>query len=260
MQIFLILATLLGGGRVAARDMAVVGTGDGLEILRSVSAAFSTANPGHSVNVPASIGSGGAIAAVGSDREILGRVARPLTTTEQASGLVYHPVLRIPVAFYVHPELKTRSLTSEQLRSIFAGTVLSWSDVGGEAVRIRVVRREEADSSTAVLRATMPVFSDLKFTERSKLAQTTQDAVDSIRDNSGAIGFAPYSAILAAQLGVVAVDGKAPDHPDYASAVILALIYKSERLDETARRYIGFFATEEAKQLISRFGARPLSR
>ena len=106
-------------------------------------------------------------------------------------------------SFFVHPGVPVRSLTGEQLRAIFAGEITSWKDVGGPDVRIRVVRREEADSSISAFRAAIPEFRNIKFTERSKFAVTTQDAIDSIRDNEGAIGFASYSSQLARQLDAI---------------------------------------------------------
>lgn len=259
-KIILFSLALLGATPAFARQLSVVGTGDGLEILRAVAKAFEADFPGDFVEVPPSIGSGGAIASVGSDREMLGRIARPLTANELASGLVYHPVFRVPTAFYVHPDVRPRSLTSLQLRTIFSGEVGDWSELGGPAMRIRIVRREEADSSLAVLRAALPAFRDLRFTERSKLAQTTQEAIESIRDNPGAIGFAPFSAALAKELGVIKVDGLSPEDEGYASGVELALIYKSERLTSEARRWISYFTSDRARRIIRGYGAKPVVR
>lgn len=254
------LLLLAGTACVAARDITVVGTGDGLEILKSVSDAFNRANPGIKVSVPPSIGSGGAIVAVGSNREILGRVARPLTNTEEASGIAYRPIFHVPTAFFVHPEVPVRNLTPAQLRGIFAGEISSWKQVGGPDLRIRVVRREEADSSLAVLRWTIPAFQDLKLSERSKLAVTTQEAIDSIKENPGAIGFGSYSVALAKELGVVSISGVAPTDKDYAPRVTLALIYKPERIDGDIKRYIEFFWHNEVKGILESYGARPAER
>ena len=249
-------ALALLAGAAQAEPLAVVGTGDGLDILRVVADVFRAQNPTIDLRVPDSIGSGGAIAAVGTERERLGRVARPLTAGEAASGIAYQPIIRIPTVFYVHPDVPVRSLTVDQLRRIFTGEVASWRDLGGPDVRVRVVRREDADSSVQVFRATFAGFHDLKFTERSKLALTTQEAVGAVLDNAGAIGFGPYSANLARQLGVIAVDGIEPTDPRYPANVVLALIYKTPRLDADMARFAGFFKTEDARAIVTAFGAR----
>ena len=76
------------------------------------------------------------------------------------------------------------------------GKILNWKEVGGADVRIRVVRREDADTTLIVLRASMPGWKDLAITEKSKLAMTTQEATASVREVPGAIGFGPFSKDL----------------------------------------------------------------
>lgn len=242
---------------LSAREITIVGTGDGLDLLKEIGAAYTAANPATIITVPPSIGSGGAIVAVGSERESLGRVARPLTPSEASSGIDYRPVFTVPSAFFVHPGVPVRSLTGEQLRAIFSGEITSWKDVGGPNLRIRVVRREEADSSIAVFRASIPEFKAMKFTERSKFAVTTQEAVDSIRDNEGAIGFASYSSRLAKQLGVVALNGVMPTDKAYPANVTLALIFKPGKIDAEISAFLAFFRSEAARRLLLDLGARP---
>jgi phosphate transport system substrate-binding protein len=99
-----------------AASLAVVGTGDGMEMLQAVSALFSAERFGVVVSVPPSIGSGGAVAAVGGDRNVLGRVARPLKDAEKEQGLETTPIVRIPSAFFVHPGVGVRAQTTKQIK------------------------------------------------------------------------------------------------------------------------------------------------
>lgn len=252
--------SLSAAGPGSAGQVAVVGTGDGMEILQEIASSFRSQFEGMDVVVPPSIGSGGAIAAVGSGRAILGRVARPLKENERASGVEYHPVLAIPAAFYVHPGVRRRNFTTRELRRIFSGEVTNWREVGGDDLRIRIVRREDADSTLLVLRAALPEFRDIVFTERSKLAMTTQEAFESIRGNPGAIGFGPYSTEMTRRLGVIEVDGRTPTHPDYPAHVELALIYRPESVNQDIRRFIDYFATQQVRQIIRDFGAKPIAQ
>src|SRR3954449_12283225 len=79
-----------------AGDLAVVGTGDGIDLLRAVGAAYTAEHPETNVIVPPSVGSGGGIAAVNSDKQVLARVARPLSDSEKDAGLVATPIFRLP--------------------------------------------------------------------------------------------------------------------------------------------------------------------
>jgi phosphate transport system substrate-binding protein len=70
----------------AAADLAVVGTGDGLEVLRAVGAAYTADHPETGVWVPPSVHSSGGINAVRAGTAVLGRIARPLSLEERAEG------------------------------------------------------------------------------------------------------------------------------------------------------------------------------
>jgi ABC-type phosphate transport system substrate-binding protein len=143
-------------------ELAVVGTGDGIEVLKALSTAFNRMESATEVTIPPSIGSGGGIAAVGAGKAALGRVARTLTEAELARGLVYTPVLRLPSAIFIHPSAQVTDLTAAQLVDIYAGRITNWKEVGGTDLRIRVVRREEADSTLTVLRDSMPGWKDAR--------------------------------------------------------------------------------------------------
>ncbi len=132
--------------------------------------------------VPPSIGSGGGIAAVNAEKEVLARIARPLSDSEKDAGLVATPVFRLPSAFFVNRAAGVTGLTSAQLADVYRGKIVNWKDVGGADMRIRVVRREDQDSTLLVLRQSMPGWKDLAITEKSKTAVTTQEGFNTVKE------------------------------------------------------------------------------
>lgn len=255
LAIALVFSLTAAGAR--AGSFSIVGTGDGVLVLKALSDAYSATRPGETVEIPPSIGSGGGIAAVGSDREVIARVARELKPNEIASGLSYDPAFSIPSVFFVHPGVPVQSLSSAQIRGIFTGEIGNWREVGGPDLRIRVVRREDADSTVLVFRDTLPVFKDLKFAERSKLALTTQEAITSVLDNPGAIGFGPLSDIRDTKLKSVSLDGVPPSDASYPSQVKIAFVYKPHRMTDDMKRFLGFLKTPEGARIVRNFGAHP---
>jgi phosphate transport system substrate-binding protein len=237
-----------------ANQLNIVGTGDGIDMLRAVAAAYLADNPKSIVNIPNSIGSGGAVAAVGTDKEVLGRVARPLSAAEQAQGLIYTPAIKIPSAIIAHPSANVNNITSAQLTGIYTGTLTNWKEVGGADIKIRVVRREDADSTLAVLRASMPGFKDIVITPMSKMATTTQEAIEAVRDIEGAVGFAPYSSQLDQTVNVLKIDNRAPSDLEYPSSVKLAFIHKTATVTPDAKSFLSFAKSEKAKKVISSMG------
>jgi phosphate transport system substrate-binding protein len=241
-----------------AGDLSVVGTGDGIDLLRALGAAYTADHPDTNVIVPPSIGSGGGVAAVGSNKEILARVARPLSDPEKEAGLISVAVFRLPSAFFVHRSAGVSSLSSAQLADIYRGKITNWRDVGGQDVRIKVVRREEQDSTLLVLRQSMPGWKDLAITEKSKTAVTTQDCIDTVKEVSGAIGFGPFTTALEMELAVLKIDGHHPTNRDYPSAVTLSFVYKDSTVTPDAKRFIGYVKAAKAKTVLTSMGGVPI--
>ena len=243
---------------VSAGELRIVGTGDGMEQLRALGSAYTADNPDTVVIVPPSIGSGGGIAAVGAKKELLGRIARPLTEKEKDLGLTEVPIFKIPTAIYAHRSANVTDLTFEQLAGIFSGEIVNWKEVGGEDLRIKVVRREEEDSTLLVLRATMPLWKDLKITSRSKMAMTTQESFDAVRVVKGAIGFGPYSKFLDSELVVLRLEGKYPIDPDFPSSNTISYIYNNDTVTREALSVVEYATNEKARTFLSRIGGVPI--
>jgi phosphate transport system substrate-binding protein len=241
-----------------AGDLSVVGTGDGIDLLRALGAAYTADHPDTNVIVPPSIGSGGGIAAVGSNKEVLARAARPLSDSEKEAGLVATPVFRLPSAFFVHRSAGVTSLTSAQLADVYSGKITNWKDVGGQDVRIKVVRREDADSTLQVLRQSMPGWKNLAITEKSKTAVTTQDCTDTVKEVQGAIGFGPFTKALEMELSVLKIDGHYPTDRDYPSAVTLLFVHKESTVTPEAKEFIAYAKAGKAKTVLTSMGGVPV--
>ena len=88
-----ILGLCLAGVNAASaetRRLDIVGTGDGIDVLRAIAANFMQQEGSVQIEVPPSIGSGGGIAAVGSGKAILGRIARRLTDLQMGDVPTRH--------------------------------------------------------------------------------------------------------------------------------------------------------------------------
>lgn len=241
-----------------AGEYRVVGTGDGMDVLKVLRTAYTADNPGSIVVIPPSIGSGGGIAAVGSEKEILGRIARPLSPTERRLGLVATPIFLLSSAIYVHPSVGVSGLTGEQLVGIYAGRITNWSEIGGNDLRIKVVRREEADSTLLVLRQSMPGWDKLVITERSKMALTTQESFETVRKVRGAIGMGPYTNQLEPEIRILTIDGNHPTDPSYPSAVTVSYIHKKTTVTPEALAIIDYARSSDASALMQAMGAIPV--
>jgi phosphate transport system substrate-binding protein len=189
---------------------------------------------------------------------VLARVARPLSDSEKDAGLVATPVFRLPSAFFVHRGAGVKGLTNAQLAGIYAGKITNWRDVGGADLRIRVVRREEQDSTLLVLRQSMPGWKDLAITEKSKTAVTTQDCIDTVKEVQGAIGFGPFTKALEMELSVLKIDGHYPTERNYPSAVTLSFVHKDSTVTPDAKEFIAYAKAGKAKTVLTSMGGVPV--
>ncbi len=257
-----VLAAIIGAAlpslAAAREELEIVGTGDGIEMLKALGAAYNKTTTSVEVVIPPSIGSGGGIAAVGAGKATLGRVARPLTEAEAARGIIYTPIARLPSAIFVHPSAGVKALSSGELAGIYAGRITNWKELGGADLRIRVVRREDSDSTLSVLRATMPGWKDLAITERSKTATSTQEAVETVRLVEGTIGFGPFTRALEQGTTVVRIDGHHPTDAGYPSSAVLALIHTEATVTPGAKAFLAFLRTPAAQDIIKGFGGVPV--
>jgi phosphate transport system substrate-binding protein len=109
-----------------------------------------------------------------------------------------------------------------------------------------------------VFRNSLPGWKDLVILERSKTATTTQDAVDTVAEVEGAIGFGPFSRELEKRVAVLRLDGVHPTSRAYPSGIDLLLIHREATLTPEGRRFLDFVASREAHDAIVRSGAVPL--
>jgi len=227
--------------------------------MREIGKAFSQQNPGIQVNVPRSIGSGGGIETVGKDEYPVGRVARKIKDSESQYGLTYLPIAQIPIVFYVSSNVPVRNLTHEQACDIYSGKIFNWKDVGGHDARIRVVRRQEGDSSLSVLLKSFPGFKDITITPASKTTYSDPDTVELMTMTQDAIAFGAYSDIINQPLKALSVDGVSPADSAYPYYAPLALVFKEKNRKGGVEKFIDFASSPAASDVIRKSGGLPVT-
>ena len=241
-----------------AEELQVVGTGAGMNIVQEIADDFMKANPGESVLVPESVGSGGGITAVGEDEEKVGRVSRTINDKEKKYGLSYREVARIPIVFYVNPATRVTKLKSSQILDIYAGKVTNWKQVGGADLPIVVVRREKGDSSLDTLSKTLKGFSTEMITSKAVYRYSDPDTTDFVGKTGGTIAFGTLANAVAAKLPALAIDDVQPSTGSYPYVGMLALIYKDKNLAGSVKAFVDFATSAQAKAAILRASGTPL--
>lgn len=240
-----------------AEEITIVGTGSGASVLEAVTAAFTTSNPEVSIRIPASIGSGGGIKAVGTDQAVIARVAREIRDKEKPYGLTYIPFARLPIVFFVNANVGIESLSPQKICDIYSGKVTNWKDVGGHDEEIRVVRREDGDSSLEVLQSLLSGFKDITITSKSKTTLSDPSTCELIQEKQSSIAFGTYANAKEYRVKILKIDGRSPMDTDYPYMGTLALVFKEQNKTGSIAKLLEFTASEGARDIIRSAGGLP---
>lgn len=243
---------------LGAEELEIVGTGDGVKVLKALGAAYGIGHPGVKVSIPESIGSDGGIKMVGQGERILGRVARTIKEEEKSYNLHYVAYAKVPVVFFTHLANPVENLTSRQACDIYSGKISNWKEVGGKDAPITVVRRENDDSSLKILRKSLPGFANLSITNRSSLAETTAAAFTQVEMNPLAIGFGPLDVAKNSRVRTLSLDRRLPTFPDYPTVNTLGFVFKKEKYDGTIKNFVEYTTSAIAAPVITAAGGLPL--
>jgi len=253
----LLAAGIFFASLVCAEEITVVGTGDGVIILKAVGDAFTKDNPDVTISIPESIGSGGGVKAVGTDKYLIGRVAREIQEKEKPYGLIYLPFAKVATVFFVNRNVGVRNLSAQLVCDIYSGKIANWKEADGKESKIRVIRREDGDSSLNVLLQTFPGFKDVVITEHSKTAFSTSETFSAVEEIPDSIGFGPYDVAKDSKTDILAIDGKKAVDSDYPSFTTLALIFKEKNKTGNIQKFLEFVKSENAREAVRNAGGIP---
>jgi phosphate transport system substrate-binding protein len=242
---------------VLAEEITIVGTGSGTAIPKALGKVFSQQNPEVMISIPKSIGSGGGIKAVGRDEYVLGRVAREIKDNEKPYGLTYVPYAKIPIVFFVNKSVSIEQLSIQQILDIYSGKVTNWKEVGGKDARIRVITREEGDSSLEILLKLLPGFKDISITSKAKVTYSDPETEATVLKTTGTLAYGSYPNVKNIHVNILKIDGKSVTEPDYPYFGTLGFIFKEKNYTGNIKKFVDFAISETAHEVINEVGGFP---
>lgn len=242
---------------VHAETLTIPGSGANEALLKQLAEGFHRQYPQDEVQIPPSIGSGGGIKAVIGDEAIMARIGRPLREAEMKAGLKQWIFARDAVAFAVGEAVTVRALSSAQLADIYSGRINNWSALGGTDAPIRILVREADDTSYQILRRAFPPMQNITVVEQAKLVNHDYEMIELLDKYKTAIGWITASSLPDARTGVklLAIDGVSPTLPDivagkYPALLEFSLVFKEQRLNEIARRFVAYISSPAGRQIL----------
>lgn len=244
-----------------AAPLVFAGSGTCLPIMRLLADEYMRNHPGVDIEVPSSIGSGGAIRAYVSGAISAGLISRDLDAMEESLGLTLAPFARTAVVFATHPSVKDNDITFEDITAIYSGLKSRWSD----DMEIIVLTREPQDSAILAIGRMYPLFKSAHNESYQKkrwtVLFTDAEMNSAIANTPGSIGLTDAGAIAAERLNVKALslNGVMPlpenlKSGKYPPAKILSFVFHEARLSEKTKAFIEFVRSEEGKRIVEHSG------
>ena len=243
----------------SATELIFAGSGVNLEITRILAKQFQKTHPKIKINVPASIGSKGAIQAV-VDRVItVGMISRPLKEKEKKLGLTIIPFARTSLAVAVHPSVSDSNITSTQLNDIYQGKQSQWLD-GKEII---VLTREPGDSSILILEDKISgfkqIYADSQMCDRWATLYHDQAMNEQIEKTPLALGLADVGTITSekklSSIKIIKFNGIAPTIENVAKGKYplvknLYFVLPQKQISANAQEFISFVQSKEGAEIL----------
>lgn len=168
---------------------------------------------------------------------------------EQGVELVYVPVGLEGFVFFVNAQNPVESLTVQQIRSIYAGEITNWAEVGGTNRVINPVTRLSGSGSQSAMDSFM---AGQEFGTKSLLAVT-----------GGSLGFS-FRYYLDGMVGndsvkMLKLNGvyPSPENIQNGSYPVIAkfyAIYRADNENENIHKLIDWLLSDEGQQIIEKTG------
>jgi len=200
----------------AEGQISVAGSTTVQPLAEKLAEAFASVKPGVQIDVQGG-GSSVGVKSAGQGQTDIGAASREVKESEleEYPDLQVFTIARDGIAVAVHPGVAVDGLTKDEVRDIFAGEIVNWSEVGGPDKPIVVVSREEGSGTRAAFEEMVmgkdgPVIADTAILQPSNGALRT--TVSTTPDSIGFLSF----GYLDSSTKALAVDGVLPT-PENAS-------------------------------------------
>jgi phosphate transport system substrate-binding protein len=244
----------------AADVFRIGGTGAALVTMEQLATAYAKRVPGFAVEVPRSLGSGGAVRAVQAGAIDVAVSGRPLTADEAKGQIKAFPFVVTPFTF-VTSHRSVADLKTAELPEFYTGQRTKWPD----GAPIRVILRPETDTDTDLLAELFPAMVQALRRARARpellVAPTDQDNAEAAQHLAGSLTVMTLLQFMSEKpaLQLLALDGAQPTVAGMAEGTYRysKKIYLVAREQPSARvsDFLAFVRQPEAAAIIRQNGA-----
>ncbi len=166
------------------KRLVLTGSSTVAPLVLEIGKRFEEKNPGIRVDVQSG-GSSRGVADARSGKADIGMASRALVASEK--DLFAHTIALDGIALIVHSSNPVKTLTTEQVKSVYTGKVTNWKQLGGNDKAITVVNKAEG-------RSTLDLFLSHFKLQNSEIKASVvigdnQQGIKTVAGNPNAIGY-----------------------------------------------------------------------
>ena len=123
---------------------------------------------------------------------------------------------------------------------------------------MRVIHREDGDSSLDVLQKTLPGYKAITVTAKSKETLSDPETIELAAKTPGTIAYGTYPNAKVSDVTAVTIGGKSAASADYPHVGELALVFKPANKTGNIAKFIEFITSPAAQDVIKGAGGLTL--
>lgn len=259
--IFIATAILSATTGYAADPVRIASSGANVGAIELLIAEFRKSQPDARFTPVEVVGTGGAVRAAIAGAQHLAFTSRALTGAERADGATEIEYARTPFVIVVSNKTAIDAISRAQLAEIYAGRLTRWPD----GTRTRPVLRTADDIDTSILKSLSPAIAraldDALKRPGMIVANSDREAADFAEKTAGTFAASTLGLVLSEgrALKALRLDGVEPslkelESGQYAPHKRLFVVHGRQPLPETAKRFVAFLGSAQAKALLARTG------
>ncbi len=259
------LAVVAGCSREVGKKIVIKGSTTVLPITQKAMEEYRRTHPGIRISVDGS-GSGNGITALINGSTDIANSSREMKAEElKKSNEKGIEIEEVPVCYdmivpVVHPSNKVKSLTVEQLKAIYDGSVTNWKEVGGDDGKIVVISRDTSSGTYEYWHEKVMAKKDVR---RDALLQASSgQVITSVAGNPRAIAYVGFGYLNNTVRGLdvngieaTIENGKSKKYP---IARKLYMYCNKKKISGEAREFVNFLTSPVGQKIVKDAGFIPL--
>lgn len=263
----LLIAGINGCSSSQVQQAAIIkikGSDTMLPLTRMLAEEYMLRNPGTSIYVEGGGTSLGVKSLIRGEVDIC-TASRTLKTEESKSLADYYGSLGIfyliakdALSIYINPDNPVNNLSTTQLKEIFTCRITNWKQVGGPDIPITIVNRNFNSGTYSYFKEHILEGED--YCDNSLTESTTDDVIDKVKENKGAIGYGGIN--YGVDIKLLSVDGvKATEENarnDKYPITRYLHFFTTRTPSGAVKKFIDWTLTPEGQRIIKKAGYIPL--